>query len=290
MTSAPKLTLGALAAADERATRFRVWAPRAERVEVKVLEPEERVVEMAAEREGPDGGGYFAAAVEGVRAGALYVYRLHRESGEVLERPDPASRAQPRGVHGPSAVVDREHPWEDGAWRGVPQDELVFCELHVGTFSAEGTLAGVVAHLDELVELGVTAIELMPVAQFPGERNWGYDGVYPFAVQCSYGGPAGLRRLVDAAHRRGLAVFLDAVYNHLGPEGNYLADFGPYFTEIYATPWGQGLNFDGPDSDAVRRFFVESAVHWIAEPGSTGCASTRSTRSSTTRSGRSSPS
>jgi len=274
VTSGPQLTLGALHDSDDRTTRFRVWAPRAVRVELVLLAaeeraveiaPEERIVEMEAEREGPDGGGYFAAAVEGVRPGALYVFRLHREDGETVERPDPASRFQPRGVHGPSAVIDRGHPWEDGEWRGVTQDELVFYELHVGTFSAEGTFAGVVAHLDELVDLGVTAVELMPVAQFPGERNWGYDGVYPFAVQCSYGGPAGLKRLVDAAHRRGLAVFLDVVYNHMGPEGNYLADFGPYFTEVYATPWGQGLNFDGPDSDAVRRFFVESAVHWIVE-------------------------
>ena len=138
-------------------------------------------------------------------------------------------------------------------------------ELHVGTFTAQGTFDAIVPHLDELKDLGITAIEIMPVAQFPGERNWGYDGVYPCAVQNSYGGPEGLKRLIDACHQRGLAVILDVVYNHLGPEGNYLHDFGPYFTDRYHTPWGAAINFDGPDSDEVRRFFIENALSWITE-------------------------
>jgi maltooligosyltrehalose trehalohydrolase len=141
----------------------------------------------------------------------------------------------------------------------------VLYELHVGTFTAQGTFDAIVPHLDELKDLGITAIEIMPVAQFPGERNWGYDGVYPCAVQNSYGGPEGLKRLIDACHQRGLAVILDVVYNHLGPEGNYLHDFGPYFSDRYRTPWGSAINFDGPDSDEVRRFFIENALSWITE-------------------------
>lgn len=255
-----RFSLGALPAPGE-GTRFRVWAPRAERVEVKVVEPEARTVELA--REGEEG--YFSGTVDGVGAGALYFLRLHRGDGEVVERPDPASRHQSQGVHGPSQVVGRDHPWKAEGWRGLALAEHVFYELHVGTFTEEGTFEAAIGHLDELVRLGVTAIELMPVAQFPGERNWGYDGVLPYAVQDSYGGPGGLRRLVDAAHRKGLAVILDVVYNHVGPEGNVLADFAPYFTGRYATPWGDAINFDGPDSDAVRRFFVENAVHWVSE-------------------------
>ncbi|MBC7104493.1 MAG: malto-oligosyltrehalose trehalohydrolase, partial [Firmicutes bacterium] len=180
------------------------------------------------------------------------------------ELPDPASRYQPLGVHGPSQVVDtRGWGRGTGGWRCPMPDEMVVYEVHVGTFTPEGTLDAVVPRLPELADLGVTAVELMPVAQFPGRRNWGYDGVYPFAVQASYGGPEALRRLVDACHARGLAVILDVVYNHLGPEGNYLAEFGPYFTDDYRTPWGRALNFDGPHSDEVRRFFIENALYWV---------------------------
>jgi len=161
--------------------------------------------------------------------------------------------------------VDSRFPWQDGNWFGLPLQEYIIYELHVGTFTPEGTFDAVISYLDELRELGITAVELMPVAQFPGNRNWGYDGVYPFAVQNSYGGPEGLKRLVDACHQRGLAVILDVVYNHLGPEGNYFADFGPYFTKRYQTPWGGAVNFDGPYSDEVRRFFIENAVYWVAE-------------------------
>lgn len=236
--------------------RFLVWAPHAEEVRVHVLAPGERTEPL--ERLGP---GYHHAVLDGVPSGSLYLYRLPGER----ERPDPASRFQPRGVHGPSAVVDAEFPWTDHRWSGRALPEFVINELHVGTFSAEGTLEGVIPHLDRLRDLGMTAVELMPVAQFPGERNWGYDGVYPFAVQASYGGPAGFKRLVDACHARGLAVVLDVVYNHLGPEGNYLAEFGPYFTDRYRTPWGQAVNFDGPGSDEVRRYFIENALHWLTE-------------------------
>jgi len=275
------LTLGALHDAASRSTRFRVWAPRAEAVELLLLaadgETVERAVAMAAEAGGepsPERDGYFSVDAGGAPPGTLYRYRLHRDD-DVVERPDPASRHQPRGVHGPSEVVERPAGGADtGAWRGLELAEHVFYEIHVGTFTAAGPRAGtldaVVPHLAELAELGVTALELMPVAEFPGRRNWGYDGVYPFAVQHSYGGPAALRRLVAEAHRRGLAVVLDVVYNHLGPEGNYLADYGPYFTSRYATPWGDALNLDGRDSEPVRRLFIENAVHWIAEHGLDG--------------------
>jgi maltooligosyltrehalose trehalohydrolase len=184
-----------------------------------------------------------------------------------VERPDPASRFQPDGVHGPSEVVDpNDFQWSDAGWHGRPTDRMIIYELHVGTFTPEGTFEAIVPHLDYLrTELGVTAIELMPVAQFPGTRNWGYDGAYPFAPQASYGGPSGLKRLVDACHARDLAVILDVVYNHLGPEGNYLADFAPYFTDRYRTPWGQAINYDGADSDEVRHYIVSNALYWITE-------------------------
>ena len=199
--------------------------------------------------------------VHGVKPGTRYFYRLDGNT----ERPDPASKFQPEGVHGPSQVIDPHFVWEELHWSGIPFSHYVLYELHVGTFTAQGTFDAIVPHLDELKDLGITAIELMPVAQFPGDRNWGYDGVYPFAVQNSYGGPDGLKRLIDACHQRGLAVILDVVYNHLGPEGNYLNDFGPYFTDRYHTPWGAAINFDGPDSDEVRRFFIENALYWVTE-------------------------
>jgi maltooligosyltrehalose trehalohydrolase len=182
-------------------------------------------------------------------------------------RPDPASRFQPEGVHGPSALVDPEaFQWTDRGWTGLAQEDLILYELHTGTFTKDGTFEAIIPLLDALKhEVGVTAIEIMPVAQFPGRRNWGYDGVAPFAVQNSYGGPQGLKRLVDACHARGLGVVLDVVYNHLGPEGNYLNDFGPYFTDYYRTPWGQAVNFDGPYSDDVRAYFVSNALYWVSE-------------------------
>jgi maltooligosyltrehalose trehalohydrolase len=238
----------------ENACSFLVWAPRANQVDLCIGEPRERAIAMQAV-----GNGYYHAVAEAVSAGALYRYRLNNEK----ERPDPASRYQPRGVHGPSQVADNRFRWNDSGWTGLPVERYVLYELHVGTFTPQGTFDAVIARLATLKDLGVTAIELMPVAQFPGERNWGYDGVYPFAVQACYGGPLGLKALVNACHQLEIAVVLDVVYNHLGPEGNYLADFGPYFTDLYKTPWGQAINFDDAESDEVRRYFIENALEWV---------------------------
>jgi len=243
----------------EGGAHFRVWAPRASGVTVRIRHKHDlRCAELPRED-----GGEFTAFVEGIVAGDTYVYRL---SGGAAGLPDPASRFQPDGVHGWSAVVDPgSFTWSDGEWFGREIADLVIYEIHIGTFTQEGTFDAALRHLRELRALGITAIEIMPVAQFPGMRNWGYDDVFPYAVQNSYGGPEGLRRLVNAAHRVGLAVILDVVYNHLGPEGNYLPQFGPYFTDRYRTPWGQAINFDGPESDRVREYFVENALYWIDE-------------------------
>jgi maltooligosyltrehalose trehalohydrolase len=249
------MTLGA-APLDSGKCRFLVYAPEVQRIEVHVLAPEEKILPLKKEDRG-----YHGAELDGVPPGSLYLYRLDGER----ERPDPASRFQPQGVHGPSQVVSSAFPWRAEDWRGLPLEAYVLYELHVGTFTEEGTFEAIIPRLDALKALGVTAVELMPVSQFPGGRNWGYDGVYPFAAQESYGGPEGLRRLVDACHARGMAVVLDVVYNHLGPEGNYLWDFGPYFTDRYQTPWGSAVNFDGPFSDEVRRFFIASALYWITD-------------------------
>lgn len=235
---------------------FLVWAPLIKQVEIHILSPEERIVPLEKVSQG-----YHYGVVQGVKPGTRYFYRLDGNT----ERPDPASKFQPEGVHGPSQVIDPHFVWEELHWSGIPFSHYVLYELHVGTFTAQGTFDAIIPHLDELKDLGITSIMLMPVAQFPGERNWGYDGVYPFAVQNSYGGPDGLKRLIDACHQRGLAVILDVVYNHLGPEGNYFHDFGPYFTDRYRTPWGSAVNFDGPDSDEVRRFFIDNALSWVTE-------------------------
>ncbi|HXH08970.1 MAG TPA: malto-oligosyltrehalose trehalohydrolase [Alphaproteobacteria bacterium] len=236
--------------------RFRVWAPVAQAVSVHLVSPEDRLIPLE-----PQERGYYHGVIDGVEPGARYFYRLDHER----DRPDPASRLQPEDVHGPSQVVDARFDWEEGCWWGLPLQDYLIYELHVGTFTPEGTFEAIIAHLPDLKALGITAIELMPVAQFPGSRNWGYDGVYLYAVQYSYGGPDGLKRLVNACHQQGLAVVLDVVYNHLGPEGNYLPDYGPYFTERYKTPWGAALNFDGPHSDEVRRFFIDNALFWVTE-------------------------
>ena len=209
-----------------------------------------------------NGRGYFEAILDGVSPCARYQFLLDGSR----KRPDPASRFQPEGVHGASQIFNpADYQWQDAGWKGITLDKYVLYELHVGTFTRQGTFAAVTSRLDELKDLGVTAIEIMPVAQFPGSRNWGYDGVAPYAAQNSYGGPLELQKLVDACHVRGLAVVLDVVYNHFGPEGNYLAEFGPYFTDDYRTPWGQAINFDGPDSDEVVRYFVENARYWLGE-------------------------
>ncbi|MEW6112372.1 MAG: malto-oligosyltrehalose trehalohydrolase [Thermodesulfobacteriota bacterium] len=251
----PKVGLGATYLGNGEC-RFCVWAPLAEKAVVHILHPRERVEPLL-----PRDRGYHVGNLEGVEPGALYMYSLNGEK----ERPDPASRSQPQGVHGPSQVVDSYFPWEDGDWRGIRLRDYILYELHVGTFTQEGTFDAAMPHLERLRDLGITAIELMPVAQFPGARNWGYDGVYPFAVQNSYGGPEGLKRLVNASHARGIAVVLDVVCNHLGPEGNYLWDFGPYFSDRYRTPWGPAINYDGAYSDEVRRFFIENALSWVTD-------------------------
>jgi maltooligosyltrehalose trehalohydrolase len=237
-------------------SQFSVWAPAADHVDVHIVSPHERILSLVKE---PDG--YHRACVEGLAPGSLYLYRLDDQS----EYPDPASCSQPQGVHGPSEVLDDEFPWENGRWRGVALDDYVLYELHIGTFTKEGTFAAVIPFIRQLKDLGITALELMPVAQFPGTRNWGYDAVYPFAVQAFYGGAAGLKALINECHKEGMSVVLDVVYNHLGPEGNYFEKFGHYFTDRYHTPWGKAINFDGPYSDEVRRFFLENAAYWFTK-------------------------
>ena len=266
---------------------FRVWAPGHERVEVEVTAgnrgqgtrdrgqgtgdreegagkrrevPDRPVVfPLASERDG-----FFVGWIEGIGAGARYKYRL--DGGECF--PDPGSRSQPEGVHGASEVVDPSaFRWTDGGWTGIAPEELIIYELHVGTFTPQGTFDALVEKLPELKALGITALELMPISEFPGERNWGYDGVYLYAPSHAYGGPAGLRRLVDAAHREGLAVLLDVVYNHFGPEGNYLPLFTSdrIFTERHHTPWGAAVNYDGEDSRPVRDFVIGNVLYWLGE-------------------------
>jgi maltooligosyltrehalose trehalohydrolase len=233
--------------------RFTVWAPALERLAFRV-----------GAREHPatrDAGGWHSVFVPGAKAGDRYAVVL--PDGRAL--PDPGSRRQPDGVHGPSQVWDpRRHAWRN-PYAGLPLDELVFYELHVGTFTKEGTLDAAAARLGELAELGVTCVELLPVQPFPGRRNWGYDGVALHAVHEDYGGPDALQRFVDRAHGVGLAVCLDVVYNHLGPEGNYLPVFGPYFTERHKSPWGAGVNYDGEGSAAVRAYAVQAALSWVKD-------------------------
>lgn len=237
--------------------QFTVWAPLHQAISIELLGPEPRKISLTPESEG-----YWTATAEPVSPGTLYQVRL----AEDLTRPDPASRYQPQGVHGPSQVIDQgAYPWRDHQWQGIPLQNYIIYELHIGTFTAEGTFDAAIARLPKLKQLGITAVEIMPVSQFPGDRNWGYDGVYPFAVQNSYGGPSGLKRLVDACHQQGLAVILDVVYNHFGPEGNYTADFGPYFTERYNTPWGAGINFDDAYCDGVRRFVTDNVLMWFRD-------------------------
>ena len=253
MTDPWKLARGATPT--RNGTHFSVWAPSASNVSVVIEGGREHELEAL-------GRGDFESEVQGVGPGAEYRYRLDGKEAY----PDPVSRHQPKGVHGPSRVIDpNAFRWTDRAWKGVAMADLVIYELHVGTFAASGDFAGVLGHLAELKQLGVTAIEIMPVAEFPGGRNWGYDGVHLYAPQSTYGGPEELRRLVNGAHEAGLAVILDCVYNHVGPEGNYLGAYGPYFTETYKTPWGKAVNYDGADSDEVRRFVIDNALYWITE-------------------------
>jgi maltooligosyltrehalose trehalohydrolase len=234
--------------------RFTVWAPRSHRLAVRVAGRDRPLA--------PKPHGWFEGEVKGVSDGAEYALVL--DGDRVL--PDPASCRQPQGVHGPSALFDpARYAFEDAGWRGLPLEELVFYELHVGTFTPEGTLDAAAARLPDLVDLGVTCVELMPVQPFPGSRNWGYDAVSLRAVHEGYGGPVALQRFVDRAHAAGLAVCLDVVFNHLGPEGNYLADFGPYFTPRHRSMWGDGIDLDGRKSGPVRRLLVGAAVQWVRD-------------------------
>jgi maltooligosyltrehalose trehalohydrolase len=236
---------------------FVLWAPKAR--SVSVVFPHKRGESVVME---PLEKGYYRAVTDALEPGSQYFYRLD----DARDLPDPASRFQPEGVHGLSQIVEpNAFCWTDHNWKGRTLERSIFYELHVGTYTAEGSFDALIRHLPELVTLGVTTIELMPIAQFPGPRNWGYDGAYPFAPQNSYGGPEALQRLVDEAHHHGLSIALDVVYNHLGPEGNYLSAYGPYFTDRYRTPWGQAINFDGVGSDEVRRFFIENALYWLED-------------------------
>ena len=242
---------------EDGTTRFRLWAPGARQVELWLEEPR-RAVAMAR-----DADGWAECVTREAPAGTRYRYRI---DGELLV-PDPAARFQPGDVHGASEVIDPlAYPWADGGWAGLPPERLVFYELHVGAFTAAGTYAAVAERLDHLVSLGVTAVELMPLADFPGRWGWGYDGVLLFAPKASYGRPEALKALVDAAHARGLGVFLDVVYNHFGPEGNYLHRYAPdFFNARHQTPWGDGINYDGPGSEVVRAFVIHNALYWIEE-------------------------
>lgn len=237
--------------------KFSVWAPLAEKVQVEIISPDKRLINLKKEEYG-----YWKGTAENIRPGSQYYIVLNKE----VRRPDPASQSQPEGVHQSSGVVDHSSfTWNDIHWKVISLEEMIIYELHVGTFTPAGTFDGVVSKLDYLIDLGINTIEIMPIAQFPGTRNWGYDGVYPFAAQNSYGGVEGLKNLVNSCHEKGIAVILDVVYNHMGPEGNYLSDFGPYFTKKYSTPWGQALNFDDKYSDHVRNFFLQNALMWLRD-------------------------
>ena len=233
---------------------FSVWAPRADLVDV-VADGRRQPMRQA-------GRGWWVASVVGAGPGTAYGFSL--DGGPV--RPDPRSAWQPEGACGPSRLMDHHaFAWTDATWRGLALPGAVLYECHVGTFSAAGTFDGAIAHLDHLARLGIDAIELMPVAEFSGQRGWGYDGVALFAPHHAYGGPDGLKRLVNAAHERGIGVIGDVVCNHLGPAGNFLPEFGPYFSGQHQTNWGDGVNLDGPYSDEVRRFFVDNALSWLRD-------------------------
>jgi maltooligosyltrehalose trehalohydrolase len=241
---------------DPNIREFTVWAPRAMKAVVKVNG-------VAHSMEGPDRRGWWKACIKDVPAEADYTYQLNDDA---LDLPDPRSLWQPHGVHGASRIYDQSlFPWTDEDWEGRNFASAILYEMHVGTYSPEGTFDGAVAHLDHLCGLGVTHIEIMPVAAYPGDRGWGYDGVALFAVSDNYGGPDALKRFVDACHAKKLAVILDVVYNHFGPIGNYTGKFGPYVTDVHHTPWGAAVNFEGAGSDEVRRFFCDNAIMWLRD-------------------------
>jgi len=233
-----------------------LWAPKAEQVELLIPGKDKGIPLSGNEF------GYWSVRTNALNPGDLYYFELDGKK----QLPDPASLAQPDNVYGASKALDiKTFDWKDENWKNLPLRNYIIYEIHVGTFTPEGTFAGVEKKLDYLVDLGITAIEIMPIAQFSGDRNWGYDGVYPFCVQNSYGGAEGLKRLVSACHHKGLAVILDVVFNHIGPEGNHLEDFAPYFTEKYHTPWGNAINFDDAWCDGVREFYIENALMWFRD-------------------------
>ncbi len=237
--------------------RFRLWAPAAQRVELCI-----DGASAGADMGRPDNG-WFEFTTSGGGPGALYSYRI--DGGQQV--PDPASRFQPKDIHGPSEVIAPDHfDWRDDAWRGRRWEEAVIYEFHVGAFTELGTFLSATERLDYLADLGVTALEMMPVSDFAGRRNWGYDGVLPYAPDSSYGRPDDLKQFIQSAHQRGMMVLLDVVYNHFGPEGNYLGLYAPqFFTDKHPTPWGNGINFDGPESRVVRDFFIHNALYWLTE-------------------------
>jgi malto-oligosyltrehalose trehalohydrolase len=238
--------------------RFRLWAPHARSVQVALEDSPQCELAMPAV-----GEGWFEVSTQAASAGTRYSFKIDN-----LEPvPDPASRFQPTSVHGPSEVIDpRAFEWTDAGWHGRPWRDVVIYEMHTGTFTPEGTFAAAQQKLDYLASLGVTSIEIMPVSSFPGERNWGYDGVLPYAPTGVYGRPGDLKRFINAAHAKNLLVFLDAVYNHFGPEGNYLPLYAPqFFTDRHHTPWGRAINFDGPGCRVVRDYFIHNALYWLEE-------------------------
>ena len=234
---------------------FSVWAPEKDKMILHVIHPVEQEYAMVK-----DEMGYFSLTIDGVNSGYKYFYRPDGDK----DYPDPASHFQPFGIHGASQVINhKNYQWNDILWHGIPLKEMIISEIHVGTFSPQGTFEGILPYLQEIVDSGINTLEIMPVSQFPGTRNWGYDGVFPYAVQNSYGGPEGLKMLVDECHARGIAVLLDVVYNHLGAEGNYLGMFGPYFTKKYSVPWGDAINLDESWCDGVRDYFSDNPGHWF---------------------------
>lgn len=254
-TATQTLSYGATARGSQ--TEFRVWAPNPREVKLHLLRAGEPPQDLCMQRDGED---FVATAT--ARPGDRYAYVV--DGGQPI--PDPVSRFLPEGVHGPTEILDPTlFHWNDHGWNGLDLLDCIVYELHIGTFTAGGTFDSAIEKLPYLKELGVTVVEIMPVAATPGKRNWGYDGVSPYAVQVNYGGPEGFRRFVDAAHQHGLAVNLDVVYNHLGPEGNYLRTFGPYFTLHHKTPWGDAINYDSQGCEHVRRYFIDNALYWIRE-------------------------
>ncbi len=254
----PRPAFGAWLEGDQ--TRFRLWAPGVDRVDLVLYSGKEEAEAIPLEGS-PEG--FYTTLTEKAPPGTLYRYRVNGE----MAFPDPASRYQPQGVHGPSQVrATGAYQWQDSDWKGIDYEDLIVYELHLGTFTPGGTFASAIGKLPYLKELGVTAVELMPVVDFPGERGWGYDGVQLFAPARCYGTPEDLQRLVDKAHQLGLAVLLDVVYNHFGPDGNYLGVYGPYFeSQKHKSPWGASLNFDGEKSEHVREFFIQNALYWVDE-------------------------